>query len=871
MLELRDFPDHRAVWRLPLGDLAELVVDLATGEPTFRQIDLVLAGSGRHLRLLREHRRASAAADGFGPGWLLCAGPGFEVDASGDPVTVTDGLGRTVTLHRDGDGMVAKVVDPAGGQAAAFAYDASGRMARQTGADGPVTAYGWDDRGRLLSVTAGGETVRLGYDDRNAVLEVAWDGPDGQVRTGFARSPGRTVVTGATGLPTTYEFDDQGRPTSVTDPLGHVTRREWDADGRPTAVVDATGATTAFEHDAAGRPVALRLPTSARSTIAYDDAAHPGLATALRDPAGNELLLEYDASGHLVRSHAPGRAADLDTRVNHPVHGRPTAFTDGNGRTTTFGYDGQGNLTDVTPPAPLGRTSYRHDRLSRVVGVTDGAGRRTGYRHDPTGRLAEVTDEESGRVLLTLAHDAFGRVVRKSSPDWSYEFRWVRTAAGGRLASAVRTEGADTEEVRAGHDAEGALTTLTTAGGTTRYDYDPAGRPVAVTTPAGRTARLTHDAAGRLTAVDFGAGRQEIGYDDAGRRTALTVRGPAGDLLVGAEYRYGTADGSDGDVLLSTTVDGETVTFAYDGLKRLVRAGDTEFEYDGAHHLVRLGGTRFTLNTAGQVVLLGETGFAYDGAGNFTEETNPTGSFTYSATNQTLTGVFGGQQVVDIRYDGLGQELPRRITETTVDGHTVTHVLTHTPLGIARATDDGVPTDFVRTPDGALLAVLTADGRHYWAVTDQQGSVLALLDEEGRLAARYRYTPHGAVTATGEAAAANPFRYRGAYQLLRSAHVLDHHLYNGFWGRFTQPDPTGRQYAPYTFSDNDPVNSGTWTRHDFRAVLVRPFEPAAGSFFPRPAPAAPADRLLTDLTGPGATPDVPPLITGAPPARFAAY
>ena len=47
---------------------------------------------------------------------------------------------------------------------------------------------------------------------------------------------------------------------------------------------------------------------------------------------------------------------------------------------------------------------------------------------------------------------------------------------------------------------------------------------------------------------------------------------------------------------------------------------------------------------------------------------NPTVRFTYSPTNQTRTGTVEGTQVVDIRYDGLDNREPRRITETTVDG-----------------------------------------------------------------------------------------------------------------------------------------------------------------------------------------------------------
>ncbi|MFD5654865.1 RHS repeat protein [Streptomyces sp. NPDC127039] len=848
-------------WRFPLGDTQELQVALPTGELRLRRQDLFVAGPpGGELRVVGEYRGGGKpdgpddTGDGFGPGWTLAQGAG------------PDARGRRAVLERDSDGRVTEVLDPLGARAAAFAYDADGRLVRHTDADGHDTGYRWDAEGRLAGLLlADGGTVGLAYDAAGAVAEVAWEGPQGPARVRFGYAPGRATVTDALGRVTVHAFDAEDRPLSVTGPAGEPARWTWDAHGRLTAATDATGHTTRYAHGPQGQLTELTLPTSARSTAAYDDPDHPELPTALRDPAGNTLLLAYDAQGHLVTTGAPGRAKPVDRRAYDPGHGGLLSLTDGKGDTTSFAYDADGLLTAVAPPAPLGRTVFRYDGLSRITAVTAGNGRRTGYRHDASGRLTEVRDEDSGDVLLTLVHDALGRVVRKAGADWSYDFTWVRTQAGSRLAAAVRTEGAGRDEVRLTHDAAGAPLSLTTAGGTTRYTYDAAGAPATVTGPSGRTVRFTHDAAGRLVRLDTGTAVQEIGYDASGRRTSLVVRGPDGTELLRAAYGYALPDGTDTDVLRSATVDGTTTTYAYDGLKRLVRAGDVTYSYDDAHHLVRLGSIDFTLNAAGQVVRFGETEFGYDGAGNFTDEVNPTGSFSYSPTHQTLAGVFGGQLVAEMRYDALGQEMPRRITETALDGRTVTHVFTYTPLGIGRVLDDGVPTDVVRAPDGRLLAVLTADGRHYWTVTDQQGSVLALLDDDGHVVARYRYTPHGAVSASGDAAAACPFRYRGAYQLLRSAHLLDHHFYNGFWGRFTQPAPTGLQYAPYTFADNDPVNTGTWTRHDVWAVAARGGD--VRGFFPRPPGPGGPGAAVFDVTGPGVTPDRQPRVAGQPARR----
>ncbi|WP_214103097.1 hypothetical protein [Acrocarpospora catenulata] len=854
MPTLRDVHTRHAVRRIPLGDLSEVLIDLRDGELILRRLGLVIAGTGHHLRLILEHRSGSRTRAG------LQITPEPTLDAAGEPVVVDD-QGRVTTLHRDADGLITKIVDPLGAQVAAFTYDPAGRPTRQTDATGGATTFRWDEEDRLtgLDDPAGG-TLNFAYGPGSAVTAVDWRGDGGSGRITFGYAAGQTTVTDAAGRTTVHTFDERGRLVAVTDPLGGVRRWTWATRTPDTAAeeTDALGAVTAYDHDDEGRLVGVRLPATAGSSAEY---GHPGgQPTVLRDPAGNELRLEYDAAGRQARALVPGRDEPLDVRTYHPAHGRLLTLTDGNGQTTSFGYDEAGNLVTVTPPEPLGPTRYAYDRLSRIVGVIDGNGRRTGYRHDQAGRLTEVTDEDAGTVLASLAHDALGRVTRRSGPGWSYAYDWTRTGRGSRLARAVRTaDGEPAEEVRYTHAPDGELLTVTTPGGTTRYTYDGAGRPATVTGPSGHTARLTHDAAGRLVRIEFGGDAvQEIGYDAAGRRTSLTVRGADGGERLTARYAYG-----DRDVLQRAELDGEVTEYTYDELKRLARAGATEYVYDRAHNLLRLGEVRFTLNAAGQVTRFGETEFAYDGAGNFVDEVNPTGSFTYSATHQTLTGVFGGRRVVDVAYDGLDQRTPRRITETTVDGRTVTHVLTWSELGLLRVTDDGVPTDLVRSPDGVPLAVLTADKSHYWTVTDQHGSVLALLGEGGEVVARYRYTPHGAVTASGPAAAAGPLRFRGGYQLLRSAHLLDDHLYNGHWGRFTQPDPTRRAYAPYTFRDNDPVNTGTWTRHDFWAVLA---SGVAARFFPAPPEHSPYEPGVS--TAPGIAADRTPLVAGEPPDRF---
>ncbi|ANZ41879.1 hypothetical protein BBK82_44060 [Lentzea guizhouensis] len=185
--------------------------------------------------------------------------------------------------------------------------------------------------------------------------------------------------------------------------------------------------------------------------------------------------------------------------------------------------------------------------------------------------------------------------------------------------------------------------------------------------------------------------------------------------------------------------------------------------------------------------------------------TYPESRFTFSPTNQVLTGHAGTTQVLDVRYDTSQQTQPRTITEPA-GGNQVTHVLTHTALGITETVDNGKRSSYTRDTQGLLIGLKDGAGARYGAVTDHQGSVIGLVDTAGNLVAEYDYSPYGAVTATGAAAGANPFRYIGVYQLQQGQYLMGYRVYDSAMARFRSPDPTGQESNPYNYAKGDPVN-----------------------------------------------------------------
>ncbi|MBY8852493.1 RHS repeat protein, partial [Saccharothrix sp. MB29] len=78
-------------------------------------------------------------------------------------------------------------------------------------------------------------------------------------------------------------------------------------------------------------------------------------------------------------------------------------------------------------------------------------------------------------------------------------------------------------------------------------------------------------------------------------------------------------------------------------------------------------------------------------------------------------------------------------------------------------------------------------------------------------------------TASGAAAASNPFRYLGAYQLQRGHYLLGYRIYEASYARFFSPDPTGQEPNPYNYAQGDPVNNsdptGAYSVEDLKSDL----------------------------------------------------
>ncbi|MFD7657434.1 RHS repeat-associated core domain-containing protein, partial [Actinosynnema sp. NPDC059797] len=722
----------------------------------------------------------------------------------GETASITDSQGRVTSFATNDDGRITAITDPSGSSFGGFTYD-GGELTRFADRDGEQVALEYDDEGLLTRLTdARGGVYTLGWANERVTSLTKPLAGGTTATTTYAYGNG-TTVTDANGHAAVHEFDDEGRQTKATDALGHAQSRTWTANGDVNTTTDALSQSTTYSYDPLNNLIGTELPTGATTAVGYTSSAHPYLPTQVTDASGNQGTREYDSRGNLTKVRSTGLNADIET-YTYDSRGLVATRTDGKGATTTYGYDTAGNLTTVAPPAPMGTTGYTYDSLSRVTSVTDGNGVRIDYAYDRLDRVVSVKHGSTVRQANT--YDANGNLTSTQVPGVT---RTMTYDGRNQLASVTR----GTEAVAYTYDKVGNLKTLTTPSGTATYHYDAADRLTSLADAHGGTTAFEHDDNDRRTKTTFPGGKavQDTGYDASGRTTSIRVRQVPNAAFPLREftYRYTRPDGTDTDKIQAKTVTGSASTvvtdYAYDALGRLSRAGTGSYTLDNATNVLSGEGRTYTVNAADQYTKINDVNAAFDGAGNYKSTTNPVSSFTYSPTNQLLTGDLGANRVMEFAYDTGDQTQPRTIVETPTGGSQVTHVFTRTALGVTETVDNGQRTGYSRDPDGLLVTLTTPAGTRYGAVTDHQGSVLALVDANGNLAAEYSYSPYGVVTATGAAANANPFRYLGAYQLQRGHHLLGHRVYDPSYARFRSPDPTGQEPNPYNYAQGDPINN----------------------------------------------------------------
>jgi RHS repeat-associated protein len=411
------------------------------------------------------------------------------------------------------------------------------------------------------------------------------------------------------GLDTTFTSSKQtrGNVTALTRRLIQESRdlttyQQYDVAGNVVKVIDALGSATAFDFtDRFGVPSdnEARTNTVPAELVSANSYA---LATKVTLPSvggsAQVTYTQYDYyTGKAVNAEDPNGTVysgyyndELDRPSMLVTAGADTAL-----RTQTkFIY----NDIDRTITTTSDRTTYDDDLLKSQV-VYDGLGRTVETRS---------YEDATNYILVEQTYDGLGRVKSQSNP-----YRPVGT-------------------------------TPETAAWTTNT-YDELGRITQVQTPDNAKINTTYK--GNATTVRDQALKKRESRVDALGRLVEVIEDPDG-VAYQTSYQYDVLDN-----LTKVVQGGQTRTFTYDSLKRLVQAvnpesGTIKYEYDDNGNLVKKIDPRKVTTTP--LVYL-EMTFAYDALNRVTSKTyndnGETPSVIYKYDAQALPTGAPGAAVFD--------------------------------------------------------------------------------------------------------------------------------------------------------------------------------------------------------------------------------
>ena len=507
----------------------------------------------------------------------------------------------------------------------------------------------------------------------------------------------------AKGDTTTDDIDPLGRPVKRTDPVNgsaQPTLMAYDRLDQLTQLTAPNGAVTAFDIDGLGN-VWKESSADRGSVDSTFDAA--GNVLTRKDARGLTITQTYDALNRLTQvSTSNGQIIRYTWDAGCPNGiGRLCQKTDGAG-TTTYAYDARGNLLSETR-SEGGRsftTTTAHNAADRPTDVLAPTGETLVPTLDPGGKTqtlsatgggtttaiasaiaysatGQITAQKLGLTWLTVNYDSAGRADTVSAtpsnaandsngdvplPGWALAvlgatlFGLTRRRPAGSVLPLLATgllaiflsaaPSAEAADLGYDYDANGNVTSKTTAGGTTAYTYDKLDR---LDTEAGPPGSRDHayDANGNRTSD--GAGTTATFTPNTDR--VATINGisvtldAAGNLTADGTYKYVWDDFGD--------------------LKELRRSDNTliaTYYYDDRHRRTR------KVTTAAAPQGATTTFYIYLPDGRLLAEMGGSGEalMTYVWNGDILTGIIVHQPqrtVYTVQVDHLGTPYQVRTIE----------------------------------------------------------------------------------------------------------------------------------------------------------------------------------------------------------------
>jgi len=639
----------------------------------------------------------------------------------GSLLKLEDRNGRITRCNYDEEGMLAKVVDPAGREMF-FSYD--GLLRITTISDGlRAVQYRYDEIGDLVGVIdALGNETKFEYENHRLIRVVD---PKGQtiVENQFD-SEGKCIFQkDAFGNETILQYDLTNGKASETDPRGYTTEYTFEGVNRLMKVDDPLGFSESYEYDENDNRISITDKNGNRTTYEYNDF---GQVTHKTDPTGFSTQYQYDENGNLLSI-----IDDIGTVQEIAYDNRvlPNTIVDGRGVSTNLEFDQNGNLVSreigqsrwqfaydylgrrLSSRGPLGNlTRIQYDAMGRVVESVNERNYTTTYEYDENGSRIAITDPKGN--TSSYVYDEKDQLVKETDP-LNYTTEYIYDEVGNRIS----VKDALNFVARFEYDGMNQLVKkIDPLNNETSYEYDKNGNRILTTNGRGFQTRYAFDAMNRVeTVADALNNTTNFVYD--GRRRLISETDANGNTQ---SYNYDDS----GNLIRETDALGNDTQYTYDVQNNRTEiinpsGGKSTFTYDAKNQLT--ASTDFMAKT--------ET-FEYDPAGNISIATDFMGyttTYTYDENNNRVTAIDAGGVRSVSAYDAAN----RLINISDPLGNTTQQIYDALGRRIRTVDGNGIAANFSYDPLSRLIQVYDANGGITRYVYDPVGNLEKIIDAIG--------------------------------------------------------------------------------------------------------------------------------------------
>ena len=713
------------------------------------------------------------------------------------------------------------------GDTTSVTYDANARPLSSATAiqtqNSVSTSYTYSDSSYPHTVTAttNGHWVRTTLDGFGRTIEVD-------------KGYGTTTVSTTT---TTYRAADcqplgvLGTKSQPYAPGGTVynTSHNYDGLGRASYTVLPDGSSQT-RYSYSGNTVTVSDPAYRSKTFTKN--AFGNLTQVQEyDPAlGNvTTTYTYDILNHLISVSMP-RGSNTQTRTFNYLSGSTIgpdllSATNPENGTVTYTYNSDHTMATKTD-AKSQVFSYSYDSYKRLTQVKVGSNVLRTFMYDTNtlsstfsgsyteGRLVAVQNAQfnsPGTGAATAiqftemsAYDQAGDVTGK-------RLQVNETVTGGTVQTlnldahyAFDSEGKNTSVTYPSTYAWNGSTLVATAGPTYTYSFDSMDRPIGLTDQNNNTdvSGVQYNAANQYLALSYFGASESRTYNSMNQLTQIDI---PGSLNVNYAFTAGSNNGQISS--LTNNISGETVTYQYDSLKRMISASGSgwseTYGYDSFGNLLSKTptGTAPTLSQAVSATTNQIVGQTYDANGN--QLSGPLASVTYDPENRILTA-----PSIEYAYDSTN----KRIWKGTISGGAMTaqevyfYGLNGHKLGTYGITANGGSTPYLAN-SATTLAVFFRTRR---VGITTGGTTTAFIQD--RLGSQGNYYPYGEARGTVPEDAVGFATY--IQDSTTALDYADQRYYANNFGRFMSPDAyqasaTSKEpvtWNRYSYTQGDPVN-----------------------------------------------------------------